>query len=91
MDRMIESVIVKIGNVIDKPKMTEKLLSKPPFRFLHDTISAIIKSTNFGDGLYSTKENDSSNVTEKQSKLDYLDKIISLIGICKVKYMYIYT
>lgn len=86
---MIESVILKIGKLIEKPKMTEKLLSKPPFRFLHDTITAIINqsssTTSFGKGLYSKNESDSSMVTEKQSKIDYLDKIISLVGICKVK------
>lgn len=84
MDKIIESVIIKIGNLIEKPKMTEKLLSKPPFRFLHDTISAIISATNFGAGLYTIKESDSTNVTEKQAKIDYLDKIINLVGICKV-------
>lgn len=37
--------------LIDKPKMTEKLLSKPPFRYLFDIIMETMKKTKFATGI----------------------------------------
>jgi TRAF3-interacting protein 1 len=82
MEPLIGVVQAKIGSLIQKPKMTEKLLSKPPFRFLHDTISAVISTTGFGEGLYSGDELDSAAITDKQAKIAYLEKIFNLVGIC---------
>lgn len=36
--------------LIDKPKIMEKLLIKPPFKYLFDIISETIKKTNWGNG-----------------------------------------
>lgn len=75
----------KIEALISKPKMTEKLLSRPPFRFLHDLITMLIKQTGFGKGLYSKEELDSSAYEDNtRAKLAYLDKIILLVSKCKV-------
>eukprot|EP00602_Paraphysomonas_sp_CaronLab_P009121 CAMPEP_0185026164 /NCGR_PEP_ID=MMETSP1103-20130426/10127_1 /TAXON_ID=36769 /ORGANISM="Paraphysomonas bandaiensis, Strain Caron Lab Isolate" /LENGTH=674 /DNA_ID=CAMNT_0027559655 /DNA_START=162 /DNA_END=2186 /DNA_ORIENTATION=+ len=63
--------------------MSEKLLMKPPFRFLHDTITAIINTTGFAEGLYSPEEMDSSNISDKNSKIAYLEKIFAVVGICQ--------
>ena len=39
---------IAIGAIISRPKCNEKLLSKPPFRFLHDVIMAVDKQTSWG-------------------------------------------
>jgi TRAF3-interacting protein 1 len=85
LDALIAVVKTKVNELIPKPKMADKLLMKPPFRFLHDTITAITTVTGFGEGLYNEAELNSAAITEKQAKLDYLDKIFNLVGICKVK------
>lgn len=69
-----------IEKIIQKPKMAAKLLSKPPFRFIHDIVSEITRVTGFADGLYSAEELDSGSIKEKQPKIDYLTKIIQCVS-----------
>ncbi|CAM9503900.1 unnamed protein product, partial [Ectocarpus sp. 13 AM-2016] len=79
---VIASTQEQLGGLFQKPRLSEKLLSKAPFRFLHDVISAVTASTGFAAGLYSGEELDSGSVKDKGSKIAYLDKIIALVGIC---------
>ncbi|KAM9851296.1 TRAF3-interacting protein 1 [Aulostomus maculatus] len=68
-----------LGKVIKKPPLTEKLLSKPPFRYLHDIFSEIIKTTGFMKGLYEENEMKSDNVKDKDTKIAFLQKAIDVV------------
>lgn len=61
--KVIKKTQDTLGKAIKKPPMTEKLLSKPPFRFLHDILTEVIKNTGVLKGLYTDAELNSSNVS----------------------------
>jgi TRAF3-interacting protein 1 len=64
-------------SLFEKPKMSEKLLSKPPFKYIFDIvietmkvkIYLIIKVTGFAQGLYSSEELDPNYYSGKDQKI----------------------
>uniref|UniRef100_A0A8C9S498 TRAF3-interacting protein 1 n=1 Tax=Scleropages formosus TaxID=113540 RepID=A0A8C9S498_SCLFO len=68
-----------LGRVIKKPPLTEKLLSKPPFRYLQDIFSEVIRTTGFMKGLYTETEMKSENVKDKEAKMLFLQKAIDVV------------
>ncbi|XP_041891335.1 TRAF3-interacting protein 1 isoform X1 [Corvus kubaryi] len=68
-----------LGQVIRKPPLTDALLNKPPFRYLHDLISEVIRVTGFLKGLYTDFELKSDNVKDKDSKINFLQKAIDAV------------
>ncbi|KAK2490657.1 hypothetical protein MC885_007664 [Smutsia gigantea] len=68
-----------LGKVIRRPPLTEKLLSKPPFRYLHDVITEVIRMTGFMKGLYTDAEMKSDNVKDKEAKMSFLQKAIDVV------------
>lgn len=47
----IEQTREMISKIVTKPKCSDKLLSKPPFRFIHDLLVGIGKATEFDLGM----------------------------------------
>ena len=55
--------------LIAKPKLTENLLKKPPFRFLHDIVSELQRATGYAVGLYNEEESKAENIKDKDGKV----------------------
>ena len=70
-----------LGSLFRKPKMTEKLLSRPPFRYLHDIITATAKATGFPSDLYSGDELNAKSISGKADKIAFLQKLIDCVGL----------
>ena len=95
-DSIVEETQGLFAPLIKKPKMSAKLLNKPPFRFLHDVFSELCKSTGFGEGLYQESELDAGTIKvpgsitvvprvmvalqDKDSKLAYLQKMLDYVN-----------
>jgi len=76
----VEETQKTLGTLITKPKLGEKYLRKPPFRFLHDALSEVVRATGFGQGLYNEAELDAGNISDKQAKLDFLNKMVPCVA-----------
>ncbi len=86
----ITKSIELLGQIIQKTPLNQKLLSRPPFRYIHDIFSEIIKTSGFFEGLYTEEEMMSENVKvspndfiikqDKETKLSYLNKMIKALG-----------
>ncbi|XP_055852226.1 TRAF3-interacting protein 1 [Episyrphus balteatus] len=70
-----------LGKYVKKPVLSEKLLKKPPFRFLHDVFNAVIRETGYFDGLYTADELNYENISDRDAKMNFLQKMIDAIKI----------
>lgn len=70
------------SNLIEKPKMSEKNLKKPPPRYIFEIIVNTMKVTGFPKGLYTDQELDVKFFEEdKKNRLDFLQKAIDITKI----------
>jgi TRAF3-interacting protein 1 len=67
------------SSLFEKPKMSEKLLSKPPFKYIFDIFTETMKSTGFAQGLYSEEEMNAQFYNDKDTKITYLKKMTDLV------------
>lgn len=83
--KIIKETQKSVGKLIKRPQLTDKLLQKPPFRFLHDIIKAIIKDTGFLAGLFTPDDLDYEKIKDKESKVAFLTKLIDVVKITSGK------
>ena len=70
------------GKLIDKPKMHEKLLKKPPPKYIYDIIMNTMKKTGFPKGLFTSQEEDVKFFeSDARHKLEILQKVIDITKI----------
>ncbi|XP_063387379.1 TRAF3-interacting protein 1-like [Cydia fagiglandana] len=82
---IIKSTQTSLGKYVKRPPLSDKLLKKPPFRFLHDIITTVLKTTGFFKGLFEEDELVSDNVKDRESKILFLNKVISVVGLASGK------
>ncbi|KAH8332470.1 hypothetical protein KR074_003800 [Drosophila pseudoananassae] len=70
-----------LGKFIKKPPLTEKLLKKPPFRFLMDVFNNFIKQTGRFEGLYLPEEQQFENISDREDKIRFLQKMIDVVKL----------
>uniref|UniRef100_A0A182RPZ9 TRAF3-interacting protein 1 n=1 Tax=Anopheles funestus TaxID=62324 RepID=A0A182RPZ9_ANOFN len=70
-----------LGKFVKRPALTDKLLRKPPFRFLHDIVHAIIREHGLLEGLYTADELNSDNIKDRDSKMAFLQKLIDVVKL----------
>ena len=66
IEALIPETIEILGPLIAKPKMSDKYLRKPPFRYLHDIVVALVEAHQFPKRL-AAQDLDHNNLTEKAS------------------------
>lgn len=71
---------------ITSPQLQEKLLKKPPFRFIHDLIRSINEHFGTFTHVIPPELSESSKIETKEQKIEYLTAIISHVeGLLKIK------
>lgn len=88
LENATKKTIDILSRIIKKPPLNTKLLSKPPFRYLHDLFSEIIRTTGVFSGLYSDEEMNSDKYKDKDSKVQYLTKMIEALSIAWINQNY---
>uniref|UniRef100_A0A8R1TUB5 TRAF3-interacting protein 1 N-terminal domain-containing protein n=1 Tax=Onchocerca volvulus TaxID=6282 RepID=A0A8R1TUB5_ONCVO len=68
------------AGLIDRPLLTDQLLLRPPFRFLHDIVKITIQNTGFLMNNFTNEEMDVSTITDKTAKASFLKTLIKALN-----------
>ncbi len=82
LNNAIEEAMRVLQPMFARPKLRSHLLSKPPFRFIHDIVIAIIQATKFPASiLFTDVELESSTFkNNKEAKIAFLEKLIAFVN-----------
>ena len=64
-----------------KPPLSSKLLTRPPYRYLHDIVLALRSETSFGENLFNEQELHSAKSTPRNIKISFLQKLIAYTSL----------
>ena len=63
--------------IISKPPLTDQLLQRPPFKFIHDVVNETVRSTGVLKDLFTADDLDYGKAgADKASKIAFLEKVI---------------
>ncbi|KAI1726534.1 microtubule-binding protein MIP-T3 domain-containing protein [Ditylenchus destructor] len=70
------------SSLIQKPPLTDQLLQRPPFKFLHDIVNETVRTTGFLDGVFSRDELDPTKASaSRDTKLGFLQKVVDILNV----------
>uniref|UniRef100_A0A7E4ZYR6 TRAF3-interacting protein 1 n=1 Tax=Panagrellus redivivus TaxID=6233 RepID=A0A7E4ZYR6_PANRE len=68
--------------LIQKPPLTDQLLQRPPFKFLHDVVNETIRATGYLAELFTADDLDHTKAAaDKTSKISFLEKLIDALNV----------
>jgi len=84
LEAVVTKTLRRLREVLPRPRATRELLRRPPFRFMHDIVSAITAETGFAAGLFDHVESDAVQIRSqrgKMGKLAYFQKLVTYVAI----------
>ena len=57
-----EATRQQFAGLFTKPALTDKVLQRPPFKFIHDIVTATAKNSDFAQGLFADELSDAANI-----------------------------
>ena len=80
LEALISRVQTELGPFVKAPPLAPQLLAKPPFRFLHDVVSAVTAATGFAANSFTPAQRNALSITERPAKLAYLEELIRAVA-----------
>ena len=77
---IIEKTRSLLAQHVKTTPLTDKLLSRPPFKYLHDLIMEVCTVSGYAGDLFEDRERDASQVADKDSKIAFLSKLIDRVS-----------